>query len=93
METTQGFPMNRSGGQLGATGTSTATAISVSLSYPQTTIQFFIPKTPNGFPLDRAVTITQGGAQAITATPSMANANQGVPGTLIVMTASHNRRA
>ena len=92
METIQGFPMNRSGGQLGATGTSTATAISVSLSYPQTTIKFFIPKTPNGLPVDRAVTITQGGAQALTATPSMGNATQGVMGMLTVMTASHNTK-
>ncbi len=87
----QGYPsvpMSRTTAQLGATGTSTTTSIAVSLSYPQTSIQFFAPKTQFGV-LDVALTITQGGAQAITATPSMALADQGVMGTVLVMTANH----
>ena len=44
----QGFPMTRTFSQLGAAGTSTSNSIGVTLSYPQFTTQFFVPKTPNG---------------------------------------------
>jgi len=84
----QGAPMTRSTAQLGATGTSTAGSIAVSLSYPQTTLSFFVPKTSMGA-LDLHIKITQGGAQAITATPGMASGAPGVPGTVIIMTAAH----
>ena len=84
----QGFPMTRTNAALGATGTSSASSIAVSLSYPQFTTQFFVPKSPNGT-LDLAITISQGGAQAITATPGMASGTPGIPGTVIVMTAAH----
>jgi hypothetical protein len=39
--------------------------------------------------LDLHVKITQGGPQVITATPGMARADQGIGGTVIVMTAAH----
>jgi hypothetical protein len=81
-------PLSRTTPQLGASGSATATSIAVSLSYPQISIQVFVPHTQNGV-LDIALTITQGGAQAITATPSMALATQGVMGTVLVMTAQH----
>jgi hypothetical protein len=86
-----GFSLDRSGAQLGITGSSTATSIAVSLSFPQTTVGFFVPKTPNGV-LDLHVTITQGGPQALTATPGMGGATMGVPGTVVVMTAVHNSK-
>jgi len=76
-------------GQLGATGTSTATAINVNLSYPQLTSSFFVPKTPNE-PVTLHERLTQGGPQDITATPGMANGMPGVPGTLVVMTGVHD---
>ncbi len=87
-QTVQGFPMSRTGGQIGITGTSTATSIAANLSYPQTTIKFFVPKTSNGT-LDLAITITQGGPQAITATAGMAVGAPGIQGTVLVMTAKH----
>jgi hypothetical protein len=90
-QVTQGIPMTRTFGQLGATGTSgsmSAGWIAVSLSYPQFTSDFFVPKTANGT-LDLAIHITQGGPQSITATNSMANGTPGIPGTVVVMTAAH----
>ena len=91
-QVTQGFPMTRSGGQLGITGTSTGSAsIAANLSYPFLETKFFIPKTANGV-LDLAVHLTQGGPQALTATPSMAVGTPGVAGTVIVMTAAHNTK-
>jgi hypothetical protein len=62
--------------------------VAVTLSYPAFSTQFFVPKTANGV-IDLAISITQGGPQAITATPSMAGGSPGIPGTLIVMTAMH----
>jgi hypothetical protein len=91
-QVTQGFPMTRTGGQLGITGTATgSTSISVSLSYPAFTTKFFVPKTDNGV-LDLAVSITQGGPQNITATAAMAAATVGVKGTVNVRTANHNTK-
>jgi hypothetical protein len=87
---TQGFPMTRTGGQLGIVGTgSTGTSMSATLSYPAFATKFFIPKTTNGV-LDLGVSITQGGPQNLTAAPSMAGATMGVPGTVNVRTAIHN---
>ena len=87
-QVTQGVPMTRSNAQLGAAGSSTATSIAVTLGYPFLSTSFFVPKTPNGT-LDLAIKITQGGAQAITATPGMASGDPGIPGTVVVMTAGH----
>jgi hypothetical protein len=87
-----GFPMTRTGAQLGVTGTSSgAASVSVSLSYPALATKFFVPATANGL-VNLAISITQGGAQMITATPSGAHANQGVPGTLNVRSAVHNSK-
>ena len=88
LQVTQGVPMSRTTAQLGATGTSTATSIAVSLAYPAFSFTTFVPKTANGV-LDLHIKITQGGPQAITATPGMAGVDQGIPGTVIVMTAIH----
>jgi hypothetical protein len=82
------LPMTRTAAQLGAAGTSTANSIAVSLSYPAFSTSLFVPKTQNGIP-DLHIQITQGGPQAITATPGMGNGAPGVPGTVIVMTAAH----
>jgi hypothetical protein len=88
LQVTQGIPMDRTITQLGATGTSTAGSVSVNLSYPAFSTQIFVPKTANGV-LDLHIKVTQGGPQAITATPGMAGGNPGIPGTVIVMTAAH----
>jgi hypothetical protein len=80
--------MTRTTAQLGAAGTSTANSVAVSLSFPSFSTSLFVPKTPNGI-LDLHIKITQGGPQAITATPGMGNGAPGVPGTVIVMTAAH----
>jgi hypothetical protein len=90
-QATQGFPMTRTGSQLGITGVSTGTSIAAGLEYPQYDVKFFIPKTANGV-LDLAVSITQGGPQNLTATPGMAFATMGVPGTVNVRTAIHNTK-
>jgi hypothetical protein len=90
-QATQGFPMTRTGGQIGITGTSTGTSIAASLEYPQFSAKFFVPKTANGV-IDLAVSITQGGPQNLTATPGMAAATMGVPGTVNVRTAVHNTK-
>ena len=82
------LPMTRTTAQLGAAGISTATSISVSLSYPAFSTNFIALRTANQA-LDLAIKITQGGPQAITATPGMGNGTPGVPGTVIVMTANH----
>ena len=82
------FPLTRTTAQLGAAGSSTGGSVSVSLSFPQFTTAFFVPKTSmRGLTLH--LKITQGGPQLITATPGMAAATQGIPGTVIVMTAFH----
>ena len=88
LQNTQGVPMTRTTTMLGATGTSTATSIAVNLAYPAFSLNFFVPKTSMGV-LDLAIKITQGGPQAITATPGMANGTPGVMGTVVVMTAKH----
>jgi hypothetical protein len=85
-QTTQGVPMTRTFAQLGASGTSTASSITVLLSYPAVATTAFVP----GYvPYDFAIQITQGGAQAITATAGMGAGTPGIPGTAIVMTAVH----
>jgi len=83
-----GIPMTRTGAQLGAAGTSTATSIAVTLSYPAFASTLFVPKTASGT-ADLALQVTQGGPQAITATPSMAGGTPGIPGTVVVMSALH----
>ncbi len=88
LQVTQGVPMTRTTAQLGATGSSTASSISVSLSYPQFTTSFFVPKGSAGV-LDLHLKITQGGPQLITATPGMGGGSPGISGTVIVMTAVH----
>jgi hypothetical protein len=88
LQVTQGVPMTRTTAQLGASGSSTAGSIAVSLSYPAFSGNFLIPTAPPwSFPL--AVKITQGGAQAITATPGMGGGTPGIPGTVIVMDSLH----
>ena len=87
-QVTEGIPMTRTHAQLGATGTSTATSIAVNLSYPAFASTLFVPKTASGV-LSLAVQVTQGGAQAITATPSMGNGSPGIPGNLQIVTATH----
>jgi hypothetical protein len=73
-----------------ASGTSTfaGTSIGVNLTFPFFQTSFFVPKTPNGT-LDLHINVTQGGAQAIVATPNSANGSPGIPGTVVVMTAGH----
>ena len=90
-QTTQGFPMTRTWSELSITGGATSTSIAVELVYPQFDVKFFIPKTANGI-LDLAISITQGGPQNLTATPGMALATMGVPGTVNVRTALHNSK-
>jgi len=82
------LPMTRTAAQLGAAGSSTASSVAVSLSYPAFSTSLFVSKTPNGL-LDLHVFVSQGGPQAITATAGMAIGAPGVPGTVIVMTAPH----
>jgi hypothetical protein len=84
-QTTQGIPMTRTLGQLGAAGTSTATSIALSLSYPFLATTPFVP----GSLVDLAVQVTQGGPQGITATVGMAGGTPGIAGTVVVMTAVH----
>ena len=59
-QVTQGIPMTRTYGQIGAVGTSTSMSIGVALSYPQFTTDLFVPNTVNGT-LDLAIHIDQGG--------------------------------
>jgi hypothetical protein len=82
-----GVPMTRTTAQLGALGTSTATSISVSLSYPAFATTVFADGTAA---IDLALQVTQGGPQVITATAAMGNGSPAVPGTLILMSAVHN---
>jgi hypothetical protein len=82
------LPMTRNTAQLGAAGVSTASSIAVSLSYPAFSTSFILPNTTNQ-PIGLAIQITQGGPQAITATPGMAAGSPAIPGTVIVMTAAH----
>jgi hypothetical protein len=88
LQTSQGLVMDRTTAQLGATGTSTGSSIAVNRSYPQCTSAFFIPKAASGV-LDLHIKITEGGAQAISATAGNASGTPGIPGTVIVMTAAH----
>jgi hypothetical protein len=85
-QVTQGVPMTRTFGQLGASGTSTGASIAVNLSYPFFSVTAFAP----GSQIDLAQQITQGGPQAITATAGMGSGAPGIPGTVIVMSAIHN---
>jgi hypothetical protein len=85
-QVTQGIPMTRSFGQLGATGMSAGNAsILVNLSYPFFGTTAFAPGTL----IDLAQQISLGGPQQITATPGMAGGTPGIPGTVIVMSAAH----
>jgi hypothetical protein len=84
-QVTQGVPMTRTFGQLGATGSSTATSIAINLSYPFFATTAFAPGTQ----VDLAQQITFGGPQAITATAGVANGSPGIAGTVIVMSAAH----
>ncbi|MGH7288719.1 MAG: PEP-CTERM sorting domain-containing protein [Myxococcota bacterium] len=79
-----GFPTSPFTVPITATGTSTATAVSVSLTVPQFTTGFFLT---GALPLHAALTL--GGAQALTATPSMAAATMGVAGSNALNTAYH----
>jgi hypothetical protein len=83
-----GVPMTRSSAQLGALGNSTGASIAVNLSYPLFGTTVFVPKTPNQL-LDFTIKVTQGGPQAITATPGMASGAPGIPGTVIVSAPIH----
>jgi hypothetical protein len=88
LQVTQGVPMTRTTNQLSAS-TSSAASVAVSLAYPFFSFTQFVPKTSMGV-IDLHIRITQGGPQNITATPGMAVATRGVPGTVVVMTANHN---
>ena len=83
------FPMTRTTLQLGATGSSTATSVAVSLSYPFFSTNFIVPPSANGV-VGRAIKISQGGPQSLTATPGMGHGTPAIPGTVHVMTAGHN---
>ena len=87
-QVTQGIPMTRTFNQLSASGTSTGTSIAVNLSYPAFAATLIVPKSANGS-VDLHINVTQGGAQALTATASGASGNPGVQGTVIVMNAVH----
>jgi len=90
IQVTQGVPLTRTNAQLGATGNSVGNvSISAAYAYPQFTVVFFVPKDPTTGVLDLNIKITQGGAQAVTATANGASGTPGIPGTVIVMTASH----
>jgi hypothetical protein len=73
--------LTRSTAQLGATGTSTAASISVSLAFPALSTSFLTQTTGMAFVF---VSITQGGAQVITATPSMATGAPAIAGQVVV---------
>jgi hypothetical protein len=82
------YPITLTTAQLSVSGTSTGSSIAVSLTLPQLTASFFVPKTqPNG--VTQHVRITLGGAQMITATASMAQGAPGIPGSVLVRTAVH----
>src|SRR5262245_40771714 len=92
-EVVNGFPMTRTGNELGATGTSASDSISVRLSYPSFDTRFLVLRTGlNSLPFDEAVRITQGGPQAITAMRSIAGADRGVGGEFDIHTALHNTK-
>jgi hypothetical protein len=64
-------------------GSSTATAIAVNVNYFFTSTVFGVPKTPNGI-VDLGINVTQGGAQAITATGADAGGSAGIPGRVVI---------
>jgi hypothetical protein len=78
--------LTRTTAQLGAAGSSTAASVAVSLSFPAFATTVFRPLTT---PFDLAVRITQGGPQAITATPGMGSGAPGIPGSVVVLSAVH----
>lgn len=95
LQVIQGFPLTRTFGRgLGqpsffASGSSSgASSIAVDLTYPAFGTKFFVPKTFNGV-IDLAISLTQGGSQAVTATPGGGTANKAIPGTFAVRVASH----
>ena len=73
--------LTRSTTELGASGSSTATSISVSLAFPALSTSFLASTTGMAFVF---VSITQGGAQAITATPGMASGTPAIAGQVVV---------
>ena len=83
-----GITISRTGAQLGATGSSTATSVSVGLAFPHLSTSFFMPKTANGS-VDLHIRLTQSGGQSITATPAMGGGTPGIMGTVVVMNAVH----
>jgi len=85
IQTAQGFPMTRTDADPRWTksGTSTSSSIAVNVNYFFTSTIFGVPKTPNGT-LDLGINITQGGVQAITATPGGAAGTPGIPGNVVV---------
>src|SRR5262245_24570960 len=72
---------------IAASGTSSATSISVSVSVPAFTASQFVLDGVLG--PHQHVQFLLGGNANITASPSMAAATAGIPGTVIVMTANH----
>jgi hypothetical protein len=82
------FSLARTTTQLGATGSSTSTFISVGLSFPPFATSFFVPKTPM-IAIDRHAYLSQGGTQAITATAFGASQFPHVGGTVVLMDAVH----
>ena len=83
-----GLTLTRTTAQLGATGSSTATSISVGLSFPAFATSVFEPNTPM-LPIGRHLRFTQGGPQTISATQGDANATPPIQGTAVVMNATH----
>jgi hypothetical protein len=72
--------LTRSTAQLGATGTSTAGSISVTFAFPALSTSFLTATTGMAFVF---VSITQGGAHVLTATPSMASGAPAIPGVFV----------
>jgi hypothetical protein len=80
-----GFPLTRTAAdpRWSYSGTSTSTSIAANVNYFFTSTVFGVPKTPN-VSLDLGVKVTQGGAQAITATGAGAAGSPGIGGTAIL---------
>ena len=82
IQNVQGIEINITGV---GTGTSTASSVSANILLPQLTRSRFV----DGSLIDYRVRVTEGGSQALSATASDANADQGIPGTVTVKTAMH----
>lgn len=72
-----------------ATGTSTSASIAVSLTIPAFSMGAFVPALPVLYYTHRRLTL--GGAQALTATPSMAAVSMGVAGSRLIQVARHTK--